>query len=597
VVGGRKGYWTKGCSLAQVAQEGLYRPSRPASWAPPYAEAPRTNPLFAARPWCENGYENCEFFRRPNSSELHVWCSWHGGSGEPGMPQGHAPHFIVDLQSSPFGTNWTYAGALNPHNASDHASPTPGEPTPVYEDGLPGDEASVRYFIARMPTGKGTPLGGQLGIGLYRLSWVPPGTPPPAAATALAMKSDDDDDAAIHEVVLQAKTTAACKMQLSNYLWIPKAALATLGMDTTGSCGGETKPCGSLVIDKVNRSLAQINPHDGRDACQLCGCDLAYIQFQQGQPRFPEGLHVGAKVKMAYSTAPGPAPSPQPPPPAPGPRPPHPPPPGPAPAPRRPDRELAPKAYTPLPLGTVAPRGWVLEQLLLQANSLAGKMAKSQFPGAKDINQSAWVGGPGTGGNTIQWLPYWTNGMVPLVGLLEAAGPNATGRLDPRLRLIETVDTYMEFVLTHANKSSGLIGPWQGEGGHWGWDPLNMLRSLYNYMQFRPEKAEAVAKLCMVHLQSVYDEMASGDKQIQEWAKMRWPSFVDVLQWAIDELVPAYGGNADVMPLGAATTIEMLHNASDLWRMEGFAWATCEQLLPLCCVSCAHLCVSQGGVL
>ena len=51
------------------------------------------------------------------------------------------------------------------------------------------------------------------------------------------------------------------------------------------------------------------------------------------------------------------------------------------------------------------------------------------------------------------------------------------------------------------------------------------------------------------------------------------------------------------MPLGAATTIEMLHNASDLWRMEGFAWATCEQLLPLCCVSCAHLCVSQGGVL
>eukprot|EP01047_Picozoa_sp_COSAG01_P073245 COSAG01_NODE_11886_length_1840_cov_155.260195_2_plen_58_part_00 len=40
-----------------------------------------------------------------------------------------------------------YAGALNPHNASDRGSPTPGEPTPVYENGLPGDCALVRYFI------------------------------------------------------------------------------------------------------------------------------------------------------------------------------------------------------------------------------------------------------------------------------------------------------------------------------------------------------------------------------------------------------------------------------------------------------------------
>jgi hypothetical protein len=215
-----------------------------------------------------------------------------------------------------------------------------------------------------------------------------------------------------------------------------------------------------------------------------------------------------------------------------------------------PDRKLSPKEYTPMPLGTVAPKGWLLEQLLLQGNSLAGKMAVSQFPGAKDINQSAWVGGPGTGGNTIQWLPYWTNGMVPLVGLLEAAGKNATGRLDPRLGLIEKVDAYMEYVLTHANASTGLIGPWQGEGGHWGWDPLNMIRSMYNYMQFRPEKTEAVAKLCMVHLTAVYTEMADGDKNIQEWAKMRWPSFVtspgNIYAIQIEQFTPAFGYIYDI---------------------------------------------------
>jgi hypothetical protein len=57
VVGGRKGYWTKGCSLKAVAQEGLYLPASASSWAPPYAEAPHTNPLFAAQPWCSSGCE------------------------------------------------------------------------------------------------------------------------------------------------------------------------------------------------------------------------------------------------------------------------------------------------------------------------------------------------------------------------------------------------------------------------------------------------------------------------------------------------------------------------------------------------------------
>ena len=33
-------------------------------------------------------------------------------------------------------------------------------------------------------------------------------------------------------------------------------------------------------------------------------------------------------------------------------------------------------------------------------------------------------------------------------------------------------------------------------------------------------------------------------------------------------------GNSNVMPLGAAKTTEMLHNASDLWREEGFGWST-----------------------
>ena len=146
-----------------------------------------------------------EFFRGPGIAresdtqappdQLHIWCSWHGGDGEPGLPRGGArkcrgslcaslevsneaaaatAHFVVDLATDPLGDHWIYAGSLTPFNKSDAATVAhpPGEPTPVYEDGAPGDAATVRYFIARQPTGHKGP--GALAIGLYKLSWLPP---------------------------------------------------------------------------------------------------------------------------------------------------------------------------------------------------------------------------------------------------------------------------------------------------------------------------------------------------------------------------------------------------------------------------------------
>ena len=55
--------------------------------------------------------------------------------------------------------------------------------------------------------------------------------------------------------------------------------------------------------------------------------------------------------------------------------------------------QLAPRAYRPLPLGSVAPRGWLLEQLLTQSNGLSGVLPISTFPGADVVNASRWLGG------------------------------------------------------------------------------------------------------------------------------------------------------------------------------------------------------------
>ena len=71
VIGGRKGYWTKGVQSTNVASEGLYVPVSPHSFAPPYTEAPG-NPRFQPPASDTAGYENCEFFAGPNPTRAAV---------------------------------------------------------------------------------------------------------------------------------------------------------------------------------------------------------------------------------------------------------------------------------------------------------------------------------------------------------------------------------------------------------------------------------------------------------------------------------------------------------------------------------------------
>ena len=66
----------------------------------------------------------------------------------------------------------------------------------------------------------------------------------------------------------------------------------------------------------------------------------------------------------------------------------------------------APPVFKPLPLRSIAPSGWLLDQLVLQANSLSGFMPISTFPGAITVNQSVWWNRSGAAASgTDQWLP------------------------------------------------------------------------------------------------------------------------------------------------------------------------------------------------
>ena len=116
--------------------------------------------------------------KRYEPHTMHIWCNWHGGGG--------APHFVVDLLKSPTGLDWVYVETLPGNGGNPSDRQPPGEPTPVYEGGPPGDQATVNYFIARTSVKRAGP--GSLVIGLYKLRWTPPagraaGAPSPGNGT------------------------------------------------------------------------------------------------------------------------------------------------------------------------------------------------------------------------------------------------------------------------------------------------------------------------------------------------------------------------------------------------------------------------------
>ena len=77
------------------------------------------------------------------------------------------------------------------------------------------------------------------------------------------------------------------------------------------------------------------------------------------------------------------------------------------------------------PQGNSARRGWLRQQLQIQADGLSGHLDKI-WP---DIRDSRWIGGDREGWERV---PYWLDGFIPLAWLLD------DGDLKPARRGIST---------------------------------------------------------------------------------------------------------------------------------------------------------------
>ncbi len=85
--------------------------------------------------------------------------------------------------------------------------------------------------------------------------------------------------------------------------------------------------------------------------------------------------------------------------------------------------------YKMLTTKEIEPKGWLLEQLKIQAEGLSGNLQRV-WP---DISDSQWIGGEKEGWERV---PYWLDGFVPLAYLLKDE------------ELIATAKKYIDFILS-----------------------------------------------------------------------------------------------------------------------------------------------------
>jgi len=166
---------------------------------------------------------------------------------------------------------------------------------------------------------------------------------------------------------------------------------------------------------------------------------------------------------------------------------------------------LGASVFTPLPLGSVKPTGWLKDQLRIQADGLSGHLEEF-WP---DLGpQSAWLGGSGEG-----WErgPYYVDGLVPLAYLLG----------DPVL--IGRARHWVDWALDH-QRADGAIGP--EKNLDW-WPNMLMLKALTQF-----EEATGDTRVIPFLQKYVAYQLANLDKRpLHEWAIYRWQDEVLTMVW------------------------------------------------------------------
>ena len=165
------------------------------------------------------------------------------------------------------------------------------------------------------------------------------------------------------------------------------------------------------------------------------------------------------------------------------------------------------RTFTPLPLGTILPRGWLKEQLEIQAEGLSGHLDEFWPQLSPD---SGWLGGKG---ESWELGPYYLDGLVPLAYLLD----------DSKLKA--KTSRWINWTLSNLSED-GWIGPKTDHRDQW-WPRAVMLKVLAQYAEATGDRRVESTLASYFNLL-----LKSLDKNpLSMWAKFRWGEYLVSLLW------------------------------------------------------------------
>ena len=169
---------------------------------------------------------------------------------------------------------------------------------------------------------------------------------------------------------------------------------------------------------------------------------------------------------------------------------------------------LDPLALQSVPLGSFAPRGWLRDQLQIQADGLTGHIDEFWPP----ISQSRWIGGQSEG-----WErgPYWLDGLIPLAFLLNDE------------RLIAKARHWVDTILENQHEDG-----WLGEKQDWhdgkpleNPDPWPLFVLFKAFLGWHSATDDARVVPAMLRCARRVDELLR-EQPLKSWAKMRWGDWI-----------------------------------------------------------------------
>ncbi|TRX21675.1 DUF1080 domain-containing protein [Flavobacterium franklandianum] len=177
---------------------------------------------------------------------------------------------------------------------------------------------------------------------------------------------------------------------------------------------------------------------------------------------------------------------------------------------------LANTPFVALPLGTIEPKGWLANQLVLQKEGLTGE---SELIYSELGNNSAWLGGNAPDSDWER-PPYYVKGLVGLAYTLNDSS------------LKTKAQKWINWTL-NSQKSNGSFGP--ATNADW-WPRMPMLNALVDY--YEATNDARVIPFLTRYFQYQFDTL--GSQPLFDWGKARAADNADVIIWLYNRTGDAF---------------------------------------------------------